>query len=49
MNINIKKVIDFGTHSSKKVEFIVHFNCNTDHYLISDTTHLSNLIKSQTN
>lgn len=38
MNINIKKIVDFGTHSSEKVEFTVHSNCNIDHYFITDTT-----------
>jgi hypothetical protein len=38
MNISIKKVTDFGTHNSEKVELIVHSNSNMDHYFITDTT-----------
>lgn len=39
MEIEIITVLDFGDHSTERVELKVNENCNLEYYMIADTTY----------
>ena len=41
MKLKIKSVVDYGTHSSERVELVVTADCNLKYYMLTDTTYTS--------
>ena len=49
MKLKIKRIVDYGTHSSERVELEVTENCNLKYYTPIDTTYTSeNTISNKT-